>query len=418
MTIHEKIEENLVVKAIGIGGSGTHSIHELLEKKLSGLHFSCIDTDLQTLKSFANKHTGGNIHNYCEVNKAVSGVEAIAIGQNQTRGLSTGGDVALGQRIFKAEQDSIKKIVAGSNLIFLISALGGGLGASLSFAVAQEASNEGALVIAFALMPFAMEGGKRWKMAEEALQKLKQAADAVIVVPNDLLLQNLDPKATVLEAFSLANTWIYKGIHAITTILFKPGFINLDFASLRQVFSLKGGKTLFALGRGEGENYTQKALQDLKLCPLLHTIEQARQADNILINLISGEDISITTINTILSFISEHFGNKNKTCIGSVMVPGLKDSLEICLIGSSEGAHTRGTGSMKEFESPPSNTLSKPKKNSFLKKWMTGDDNQSEFQFVSQGQVRGYFDHTDRNHHNGEDLDVPTYLRKGIKINI
>lgn len=410
----EKLLDRLKIDILGLGGAGLDALNTLIDKGLEDVQFSAVDTDLQTLQLFAQKHSQGAIENYNHPTGEGT-AKSFLIGYKQTRGLSTGGNVELGQQLIPVAKELFQTNIQ-PNLLFIIAAMGGGTGASLATTAAKEASDQGSLVIAFALMPFGLEGTKRWQQAQEALHKLEMTSDAVIVVPNDLLLQNLEPTCSVLDAFKLAHTWIYKAIHSISTILFKPGFINLDFASLRQVFTQKSGKALFALGQGSGENYIQEALEDLKACPLLHSLEQAPKADSILINLISSQDLSISAISNILNFINQHFGNKSKTTIGCVITPQAKPHLEICLIGTNDPGSSRGLGHLKEFENKPS---TKPKKTGshFLKKWIKSNDGaQSEFSFVSQGQMRGYFDQTQRNQHNGEDLDVPTYLRKGIKL--
>ncbi len=395
----ETLLSPLSVKVLGVGGAGLNAIHALKNKKLPHVSTLGLDTDLQNLQRF-------------------SGQETVFLGSKLTRGLSTGGNKDLGVEVAKAEAKALAEAVEGANLLFLIGSLGGGTGASILPALAKIAAQTEALVIVFAILPFSMEGAKKAQQSESSLAELRSFANALIALPNDLLLQQLDPQASVLDAFDLAHSWIYRAIRSMTGILFEPGLINLDFATLRQVFTQKGTKTLFALGEGRGEKALEQSLAEIRACPLLHVTEQSRQADNLLVQVIGGKDLSIQTINSILSFLNEYFGNGHKICLGALIQDNLSDRLEICIVGTSDRAVLqKNTNSLRSFASANA-ALESPKTGTkVLKKWLNlKEDKQEEFQFVSQGQVRGYFDETDRNHCDGADLDVPTYLRLGIKI--
>lgn len=391
--------QSLSVKVLGVGGAGLNAIEALRAKELKHVSFLGIDTDLQHLKRCRGK-------------------ENLLLGSGLTRGLSTGSNKELGAEVALAESETLSKAVEGANLLFLVGALGGGTGASVLPALAKLAAKTDALVVVFAILPFSMEGARKAQQAEDSLAELRTFTNALIALPNDLLLQQLDAKATVLDAFDLAHQWIYRAIYSMTSILFEPGLMNLDFATLRQVFTYKGGgKTLFALGQGSGEKALEQSLAELRSCPLLHITEQSRRADNLLVQVIGGEGLSLQTINALLSFLNEYFGNGHKVCLGALIQPEFKDRLEICLIGTQDKPlPAKNLQSLRVFPSPHSVQEARPRSKG-LKKWLSlAGDQQEEFPFVSQGQVRGYFDETDRNHYEGVDLDVPTYLRLGIKI--
>lgn len=389
----------LCIKVLGVGGAGLNALQALKQKQLPHVSMLGLDTDLQTLQRFPDHDT-------------------LCLGSNLTRGLSTGGNKDLGLEVAKAETKVLEEAVAGANLVFLIGALGGGTGASILPTLAKLAAQTESLVIVFAILPFSMEGAKKAQQADESLATLRSFANALIVLPNDLLLQQLDPKASVLDAFDLAHNWIYRGIRSITGILFEPGLINLDFASLRQVFTQKGTKTLFALGEGSGENALEQSLSQLRACPLLHVTEQSRQADNLLVQVIGGKDLSIQAINTVLSFLNEYFGNGHKVSLGALIQDNFQDRVHICVLGTTDKvALQKNVNSLRAYSGPQRSSDAPKAAAKGLKKWLSlKEDKQEEFQFVSQGQVRGYFDETDRNQYEGIDLDVPTYLRLGIKI--
>jgi cell division protein FtsZ len=282
-------------------------------------------------------------------------------------------------------------------------------------------------------MPFSFEGGRRLKQAEEGLRALRQVCDAVIPLPNDVLLQEAADNETVLDSFARADEWIGRGVKSIWSMLFKTGLINLDFATLRQAFHTRGGKTLFGLGAGEGENAVADALASLKLCPLLHTPEFSRKADRLLVNIIGGVDLTLPKVNELMTAITEQFGRESHIIMGAVIDEDLKGRVEVCVIGTSDmGGRglpprrpvttTRGktpaTSAVPvrdETPTTPAVAGHAPKPIELDLKLATTKSAQEEFGF-GEVESRGHFEKTDRNLFDGQDLDVPTYLRRGIKI--
>ena len=202
--------------------------------------------------------------------------------------------------------------------------------------MAEIAAETGALVIAFVTMPFSFEGGRRLKQAEEGLRALRSVCDAVIPLPNDMLLQEAAENETVLDSFARADEWIGRGVKSIWSMLFKTGLINLDFATLRQAFQQRGGKTLFGLGEGAGENAVADAIASLKLCPLLHTPEFSRKADRLLVNIIGGADLTLPKVNELMTAITEQFGRDSHIIMGAVIDEDMPGRVEVCVIGTSD----------------------------------------------------------------------------------
>ena len=163
-------------------------------------------------------------------------------------------------------------MVKGVDLLFIAAGLGGGTGTGIAPVLADVAAQQGSTVIAFVTLPFTIERATRAKVAKSGLESLRQVANAVIPLPNDLLIQVSDGNASLLDAFSQADAWIEKGITSIWEMMSKTGLMNLDYSQLRQVFSNRAGKTLFGLGEGSGENAAIDAIEDLKLCPLLSLV--------------------------------------------------------------------------------------------------------------------------------------------------
>ncbi len=403
--------ESIRIKIIGVGGAGNNAVDRLKLDNLRNVNLAVVNTDGQVLGNSPLENK-------------------LLIGGKVTRGLGAGGEADLGRQAALEDRESLRRMVEGIDLVFLLAGLGGGTGSGALPILAETAVEQGALVIAFITMPFTLEGERRLRQAEESLFALRSHCHAVITLPNDILLQQVEENATVLEAFAIADEWINRGVRSIWDLLNKTGLINIDFTTLRKSFSVRGGKTLFGLGSGVGGDYVNKAINDLMLCPLLHTPGYARRADSLIVNVTSGVDLTLTKVNEVIAIVAEKFGSKENTVIGAVIDEDLQNTLNICVIGTTDVEGQSGiakSASSKKGTSfvanePAINALDaqgRPKKvhKSKLKPRRNIDlQGQPEFDFTRTEEQRGYFEQTERNLYDGEDLDVPTYLRRGIKI--
>lgn len=409
-------DRSIAIKVVGVGGAGGNAVDRLKMDNLARLQLAAINTDLQTLN-----------------NSPVE--EKVLIGSTVTRGLGAGGDPEIGVAAAEADREKIAAVVAGCDLVFLIAGMGGGTGSGAAPIVADVATEEGALVIAFVTTPFSFEGSRRAKQAEAGLLELRGACDAVIPLPNDLLLQEAAEGETALESFARADDWIGRAVRSVWAMLFRTGLINLDFATLRQAFQTRGGKTLFGLGRGEGEQAAAAAVQSLDMCPLLATPEHSRKADRLLVNIVGGTELTLARVNEIMSAVTERYGRESHVIMGAVIDEDLQGQLEICVIGTSDiGGRppVRRSTAQRERNRSPSSATTKPDPVSAgpvgevrsspprrrAEPASGGPDEQDEFTFQGSPDNRGRFERTDRNLFEGQDLDVPTYLRRGIKISL
>ncbi|MSU24744.1 MAG: cell division protein FtsZ [Opitutus sp.] len=415
-------DRNIAIKLVGVGGAGANAVDRLKMENLERLQLAVINTDYQALASSPVQ-------------------DKVLIGMSVTRGLGAGGDPELGRVAAEADREKITAIVKDCDLVFLVTGMGGGTGSGASPVVAEIAAETGALVIAFVTMPFSFEGGRRLKQAEEGLRALRQVCDAVIPLPNDVLLQEAADNETVLDSFARADEWIGRGVKSIWAMLFKTGLINLDFATLRQAFQQRGGKTLFGLGEGAGENAVAEALTSLKLCPLLHTPEFSRKADRLLVNIMGGTDLTLPKVNELMSAITDQFGRDSHIIMGAVIDENLAGRVEVCVLGTSDlggrslpqrrpapAARTKPPFAPRS-DSPtahvPANAPAEEMRAAGPAAGSTAESRNRDAAKIAQdefgfGEVesRGHFEKTDRNLFDGQDLDVPTYLRKGIKISI
>lgn len=428
-------DRNIRIKVVGVGGAGSNAVDRLKMENLDCLQLAVINTDYQALSSSPVQ-------------------DKVLIGMSITRGLGAGGEADLGRQAAETDREKIAKVVKDCDLVFLVTGMGGGTGSGASPEVAEIAAEAGAVVIAFVTMPFSFEGGRRLKQAEEGLRALRQVCDAVIPLPNDVLLQEAAEGETVLDSFARADEWIGRGVKSIWSMLFKTGLINLDFATLRQAFQHRGGKTLFGLGEGQGENAVADTIASLKLCPLLHTPEFSRKADRLLVNIVGGADLTLSKVNELMTAITEQFGRDSHIIMGAVIDEAMPGRVEVCVVGTCDAgpgrslpsrrpaAANRGkpmpapvgapaksemaaaspapvptAHSAKPFDldlglgGPAANKAAKGAKGS------KAPIDQDEFGF-GEVESRGHFEKTDRNLFDGQDLDVPTYLRRGIKLMI
>ncbi len=412
-------DRDVGIKLVGVGGGGSNAVDRLKMENLDRLQLAVINTDFKALSTSPVQ-------------------DKILIGTSLTRGLSAGGDPEIGRKAAEADADKIAEIVKHTDLIFLVAGLGGGTGSGAAPVVAELAAEAGAVVIAFVTLPFSFEGGRRRKQAEEALAELRRVCDAVIPLSNDMLLQEGTEQTSVLDSFARADEWIGRGVKSIWGMLSRTGLINVDFTALRQVFRQRGGKTLFGLGVGGGENPALAALEDLKQCPLLHTPEYARKADRLLVNITGGADLSLTKVNELMTAITEEFGREAHVVMGAAIDEGLHGQVEICVIGttdlgsrnftrrptnpplrkSSEKSTAISTSSVTVETQTAVKTASTATEREIAKA-ESAKAMQEEFGFQGEPvENRGSFDKSDRNLFEGQDLDVPTYLRKGIKITV
>ncbi len=402
------------IKIIGVGGAGTNAVDRLKLDNLDSVNLAVVNTDGQSI--------------------AMSPIsEKLLLGRGVTRGLSTGGEADVGRKAAEEDRALLGKMVEGVDLLFILAGLGGGTGSGAAPVMAEVAGKAGALVIAFVTMPFSREGARRNKQAEDALVALRKNCHAVISLPNDVLLQQIDEDATLMEAFGVADEWINQGVRSIWSMIFQTGMINVDFATLKQAFNERGGKTLFGTGYAKGDDYVARALQELELCPLLHLPENKyiKRPDSLIVNIIGGPDLTMTKVNQVMDYVSEQFGNRENLVLGATIDGSMHQSLRVTVIGTtalnSKGfskvpSATSAANQQLEEKGEPAVDRSEALSSRFGDKTPKSGKKskipQEEFDFDTEALSRGVFEKTAENLYDGEDLDVPTYLRRGIRIQL
>ena len=418
LTTPQSTTDELKIKIIGVGGAGTNAVDGLVLDDFGGtgnVQLAAINTDAQAL---AHSRVA----------------EKLVIGRSVTRGLGAGGEIEIGKKAAEADRDAIAALVGEMDLIILVVGLGGGTGSAVASIVAEVAAKTQALVLAFATLPFSFEGSRRKHIAEESIGELRQLVHGLIPLPNDILLQEGEEDTSVLNAFAVADRWIGRGVNSLCAMLLKTGLINQDISSIRSVFRDRGGRTIFGTGAASGGDYVSDALEDLFICPLLHMGDRPAQLDRILVNIVGGTDLAIARVNEVMSLLSKRFNSHDDIVFGAVIDESRSASLEICVLGKAgiEGSPpARRSAPAADPSVVPLEGLNlqpeiaqddrppRPVHQSKLRESKKNPEvDQEEFLFVDDNVQRGYFDKTDRNLYNDEDLDVPTFMRRGIKIRI
>lgn len=300
------------IKVVGVGGGGSNAVNRMIAEGLSGVEFVAINTDAQALL-LSNAPT------------------RVRVGDKLTRGLGAGGDPEVGQKAAEESAEELYEVMKGSDMVFIAAGIGGGTGTGAAPIVSQIAKEVGALTIGVVTRPFTFEGAKRAHAAEEGINKLKEQVDTLIVIPNDRLLQLADKKASLQDAFSLADDVLRQGIQGISELITVPGLINLDFADVRTIMS-EGGAALMAVGRANGEDRARVAAEQSVSSNLLDiTIDGAR---GILFNVTGGAGLSLFEVNQAAAIIKETAHPEVNLIFGAVIDPNLGDEIRVTVIAT------------------------------------------------------------------------------------
>ncbi len=306
------IETFARIKVVGVGGAGGAAINRMVEAGVEGVEFIAINTDAQALH-----------HSKAAVK--------IHIGKDTTRGLGAGADPSVGENAANESENEIKKALEGADMIFVTIGAGGGTGSGAGHVVARLAREAGILVVGFATKPFAFEGEKRRRNAEIAIGNLRDTVDTLIIIPNDRLLQTIDRKTPLLEAFKVADDVLRQGVQGISDLITVHGLINLDFADVKAVMK-DAGSALMGIGRASGENRAMEAAKQAIESPLLEvSIDGAR---GVLFNVIGGDDMSMHEINIAAETITSAADTEANIIFGATINPDLEGEMIVTVVAT------------------------------------------------------------------------------------
>ncbi len=310
--VEPAIETFAQIKVVGVGGAGGAAINRMVDAGVENVEFIAINTDAQALHhSKANKR--------------------IHIGKETTRGLGAGADPKIGQQAAEESEAEIRDAIKSADMVFVTLGAGGGTGSGAGHVVAKIARDEGALVVGFATRPFAFEGDKRRRNAEDAIDRLRQSVDTLIIVPNDRLLQTIDRQTPLMEAFKVADDVLRQGVQGISDLITVHGLINLDFADVKTVMS-NAGTALMGIGRASGDERAIKAAHQAIESPLLEvSIDGAR---GILFNVIGGNDLSMHEINIAAEAITTAADPEANIIFGATINPDIQGEIIITVVAT------------------------------------------------------------------------------------
>ncbi len=316
---NQAASENAEIKVIGVGGGGMNAVNRMIEANLAGVEFIAANTDAQALTNSNAKIK-------------------IQLGDKLTKGLGAGANYEIGKKAAEEDRDHIAEVLEGADMVFITAGMGGGTGTGAAPIVAEIAREVGALTVAVVTKPFTFEGRKRSNAAELGIKNLKDRVDAIIVIPNDKLLEISQENVTMLEAFGYADDILRQGVQGISDLIIVPGLINTDFADVKTIMS-QAGSALMGIGTASGENRAVTAAQMAISSPLLESSIQG--AKGVLMNITAGPDLGIHEVNKACSIVQEVVDPDANIIYGHAVNENMGDTIKITVIATGFGEEAR-----------------------------------------------------------------------------
>jgi cell division protein FtsZ len=414
------------VRIFGVGGAGVALLDVLNAKEFAGAGFVAINTDAASLA-------------------ASSATVKIHLETKLLRGLGTGGDPERGRALAEEQFSTLKSACDGANVVLIIAGLGGGAGSGISPVLARAAKETGALVLAFVTLPFVCEGNRRQQQAQQGLEQLKSVADGVICLPNQKTFKLIDDNTSVLDTFRITGGLLVEGVRGVWRLLTRPGLIQIHFDDLCALVRDRHSESAFAFVEASGPARSREAVEKLLAHPLLDEGRALADADAVLVSLMGGKDLAMSDVNRVMEQIGRYC-ERAQIIMGAAVDAEMKGRLSVTLIAarnsiaknessistadSPEQIVSRGATERSAGASPASSDFSQR-----ANKLSEIQLHQREQSVSHHGRARrpghkmlqtqlplaiiskGRFDKSEPTIHKGEDLDIPTYVRRGISLN-
>lgn len=332
------------IRVMGIGGGGNNALNSMIsQSQIQGVDFVAVNTDAQALLTGA-------------------AATKLQIGESLTKGLGSGGDPDIGKQAAEESEQKIKDMLDGSDMVFLAGGMGGGTGTGATPVIAKVAKELGALTIAVVTKPFSFEGTRRMVTAEDGIENLKDKVDTLIVIPNQRILDVVDRKLSLLEAFKVADSVLTQGVQGISDLITMPGLINVDFADVRTIMT-NAGSALMGIGTGVGENRAQTAARGAIASPLLEiSMDGAR---GVLFNIIGGADLTMSEVDEAAKIIANAADPDANIIFGATIDEQMRDQIKITVIATG---FDQTKQRLKEFVVTEKQEEEKPKETAQEKK--------------------------------------------------
>jgi cell division protein FtsZ len=364
------------IKVIGVGGGGSNAVSSMVAaKSIKGVDFVCINTDAQALLTSQTPIK-------------------IQIGDNLTKGLGSGANPAIGRQAAEESYDKIKDLLLDTDMVFITAGMGGGTGTGGAPVVAQIAKEIGALTVAVVTKPFMFEGARRRLAADEGIEELKKTVDTLIVIPNQRLMEVIDKKMTLIEAFRIADSVLGQGVQGISDLITIPGLINVDFADVKTIMT-DAGSALMGIGSGTGENRAAIAARAAINSSLLEVSLEG--AKGILYNIYGGPTLSMFEVNEASEIIAQAADPDANIIFGATIDEEMDDQVRITVIGTGFDVHQR---TLRQFVSTQNQNQNQNQKTTNGTIPVVNADDQSDDS--GNGEVK-----------TEDEFDIPAFLRRG-----
>lgn len=383
--------QSAVIKVIGVGGGGSNAVNRMIESGIQGVEFIAMNTDVQALDLSAAPRK-------------------MQLGANLTRGLGAGGDPEVGKASAEESKNEVRKMLEGSDMVFIAAGMGGGTGTGAAPVIADLAREVGALCVAVVTRPFVFEGGRRRRLAENGINALRGRVDTIITIPNEKLLTVVERKTTFMDAYRVADDVLRQGVQGISDIITIPGQINVDFADVRAVMT-NAGPALMGIGNGIGEQRAIQAAQSATSSPLLE--QTINGAKGVLVNLTSGEDLTLTEATEAMMFIEALCDEAEANIIfGHVVDPEMEGMVRLTILatGFEPNTNTYAVADRAVYTAPVAAPEPEPMKVEAPEPSRPVFDNTKGADRVGQTlnpDVSAVFDESD--------LDIPAFIREHRK---
>jgi cell division protein FtsZ len=312
----DSIQQNAVIKVIGVGGGGGNAVKHMIASKVDGVEFICANTDAQALKD-------------------IDARTVLQLGNSMTKGLGAGANPEVGRQAAMEDRERIAEVLRGADMVFIAAGMGGGTGTGGAPVVAEVARDLGILTVAVVTKPFPFEGKKRMLIADAGIKELQERVDSLITIPNEKLLAVLGKSTSLLDAFKAANNVLLGAVQGIADLIIRPGMINVDFADVRTVMS-EMGMAMMGTGRATGENRAREAAEAAIRSPLLEDVN-LQGARGILVNITAGIDLSLGEYSEVGNTIEEFASGDATVVVGTVIDPDMSNELRVTVVATGLG---------------------------------------------------------------------------------
>ncbi len=410
-----QLQRTRTIKIFGVGGAGVILSNILDSSEFAGAHFAAIDTDAQSLATS-------------------SATVKIHLETKLLRGLGTGGDPERGHALAEEQFSTLKSACEDADVVLIVAGLGGGAGSGVSPVLARAAKETGALVLAFVTLPFICEGNRRQQQALRCMEQLRPVADGVICLPNQKAFKLIDENTSVLETFRITGSLLLEGLRGVWQLLTRPGLIQIHFDDLCSLVRDRHSESAFAFVETSGAARSREAVEKLLAHPLLDEGRALAGANAVLVSLTGGKDLTMAEVNRVMEKISRHCESA-QIIMGAAIDAGMANKLSVALIAAKNSAEKSESPASEQgnFPIPTEENAENPAPR-FGTRSLPGSQLQQREVAITrrirkdktkmlQTQLplaiisKGRFDKSEPTIHKGEDLDIPTYIRRGVPLN-